>query len=358
MDGELFYHLNDPSGTSLTMTDAEGDTAWQVVYDGYGAVLTGTMPVTLAQTLLDMPDGTTGLVHLGNGRYYDPALGRPLQPNPAGAPPTVPQALNRYAAAPLSQPGVYQATMNNGVATAFGHQIPGTALGVAIELSPASRVIGKEVWGEIEEKFLSTTGVAGWINWAITSRVGQFLPRLPLLGKWVAAKYAGRYQTVTSIIRLDQGGTLADELLAGGGVVSSRYYTARLLRQWEVPVIERGTYGTFYPRNSLLKSSIAAGVISFGFQLYDDWDNPYLTGEQKGYRSLISGGIGFGATLAGGWVGAKIGAALGTGVAPGVGTAIGAITGFTLGTLGELYVVPQIFEWTGNTPARHLAPLP
>ena len=78
------------------MTDAEGDTAWQVVYDGYGAVLTGTMPITLTLTLLVMLDGTTGLAHLGNGRYYDPTLGRPLQPNPAGAPPTVPQVLNRY----------------------------------------------------------------------------------------------------------------------------------------------------------------------------------------------------------------------------------------------------------------------
>ena len=36
----------------------------------------------------------------------DPALGRPLQPNPAGGPPMVPQALNRYAATSLGQPGV------------------------------------------------------------------------------------------------------------------------------------------------------------------------------------------------------------------------------------------------------------
>ena len=106
--------MNDPSGRSLTLTDAEGDTAWQVVYDGYGAVLTGTMPVTLTHTLLDMPDGTTGLVYQGNGRYYDPALGRPLQPNPAGAPPTVPQMLNRYAAASNGQPGVFQAAVQSG----------------------------------------------------------------------------------------------------------------------------------------------------------------------------------------------------------------------------------------------------
>ena len=41
-------------------------------------------------------------------------LGRPLQPNPAGGPPTVPQALNRYAATPLGQPGVAEGAINGG----------------------------------------------------------------------------------------------------------------------------------------------------------------------------------------------------------------------------------------------------
>jgi hypothetical protein len=58
----------------------------------------------------------TGLVHLGGGRYYDPTLGRPLQPNPAGLailgpPPTMPQALNRYTAGPLGQPGLGQSVL-------------------------------------------------------------------------------------------------------------------------------------------------------------------------------------------------------------------------------------------------------
>lgn len=41
------------------------------------------------QGVLTDPD--TGLVYQGNGRYYDPALGRPRQPNPFGGVPTVPQ---------------------------------------------------------------------------------------------------------------------------------------------------------------------------------------------------------------------------------------------------------------------------
>ncbi len=79
-----------------------------MLYDGFGAVLTNTLPLTLTGALPDVPDAATGLVHLGGGRWYDPALGRPLQPNPTGGPPTVPQALNRYTATPLGQPGVAQ----------------------------------------------------------------------------------------------------------------------------------------------------------------------------------------------------------------------------------------------------------
>ncbi|MCA9936983.1 MAG: PQQ-binding-like beta-propeller repeat protein, partial [Anaerolineales bacterium] len=97
-DGDLFYHLNDPTGMSLVLVDENGDEAGRMVYDGYGMLLTNTLPLTLTGTLPDLPDAATGLVHLGGGRWYDPALGRPLQPNAAGSPPTLPQALNRYAA--------------------------------------------------------------------------------------------------------------------------------------------------------------------------------------------------------------------------------------------------------------------
>ena len=55
----------------------------------------------------------------GGGRWYDPALGRPLQPNGAGGPPLVPQALNRYAATGVGQPGVAETTFNAGNALAI-----------------------------------------------------------------------------------------------------------------------------------------------------------------------------------------------------------------------------------------------
>jgi hypothetical protein len=74
--------------------------------------LTSTLPISLTGSLPDLPDAATGLVHVGGARWYNPATGRPLQPNTAVGPPTIPQALNRYTAAPLGQPGVGQAAVS------------------------------------------------------------------------------------------------------------------------------------------------------------------------------------------------------------------------------------------------------
>ncbi len=43
------------------------------------------MPIALTGALPDVPNAATRLVHLGGGRWYNPAVGRPLQPNPAGS---------------------------------------------------------------------------------------------------------------------------------------------------------------------------------------------------------------------------------------------------------------------------------
>ncbi|MFQ5580759.1 MAG: hypothetical protein ACE5FZ_09105 [Nitrospiria bacterium] len=125
---ELYYALNDPTGTSLILTDESGAEAGRVLYDGYGGVLSSTLSVTLTNVLAGqgaIGDPATGLVHLGNGRYYDPSLGRPLQPNPLGGPPAVPQALNRYAATSLGPVGVAET-----VVSGSGPLIPTYPLGV------------------------------------------------------------------------------------------------------------------------------------------------------------------------------------------------------------------------------------
>ncbi len=83
-----------------------------MLYDGFGGVLDSTLSDELTAVMQDVPEATTGLVHQGGGRWYDPTLGRPLQPNPFGGPPNAPQAQNRYAATPMGQPGIYQAATN------------------------------------------------------------------------------------------------------------------------------------------------------------------------------------------------------------------------------------------------------
>ncbi|MBK8432630.1 MAG: hypothetical protein IPL28_15640 [Chloroflexi bacterium] len=65
------------------------------------------------------------MIGLLDGRFYAPALGRPLQPHSAAAPPTIPQALNRYAATPVGQPGVYAAHSGGGCKPIYGTQPKG-----------------------------------------------------------------------------------------------------------------------------------------------------------------------------------------------------------------------------------------
>ncbi len=94
------------------IADTNGHEAGHLLYDAYGGVLESTFTAPDLATALAgqgaLADPATGLVHLGNCRFYDPELGRPLQPNPAGGPPTVPQSLNRYAATAVGAPGVVE----------------------------------------------------------------------------------------------------------------------------------------------------------------------------------------------------------------------------------------------------------
>jgi hypothetical protein len=212
---------------------------------------------------------------------------------------------------------------------------------------------------------LPVTGLSGMVSRFQTGWAGRNLTRLPWgAGDWIAAQYEKRFITTQIKLRLDNlSGLFADEMRNGSGIINSRFATARRIgNTWEESVIENGTYGTLNPWwKTTIKSAGVAGLISFGFQMYDDWGNPYLTGGQKIRRSLISTLIGSTATATGGvtaWGLTKLGAALGTTIEPGLGTAVGAVVGFGVGLWGELWLAPQIFEGTGNSPERHLSPLP
>ena len=106
VDGALYYiHQDHPStssghslGSTVALSDAAGGEVGRVQYDPYGEVLTSTLPVTLTDRLFTGArfDGTIGLYQMG-ARWYDPALGRWLQPDSIVPEPGNPQALNRYA---------------------------------------------------------------------------------------------------------------------------------------------------------------------------------------------------------------------------------------------------------------------
>lgn len=135
------------------LVDGNGDEDGRILYDSFGMVMENTLSTELTGALLDVPDAATGLVHLGGGRWYDPALGRPLQPNPAGGPPTIPQALNRYAATPLGQPGVAQAAASSQeTLTGFSQALASNSISEGVSnkvIAPLGMRLTRTYWQEI-----------------------------------------------------------------------------------------------------------------------------------------------------------------------------------------------------------------
>jgi hypothetical protein len=61
-----------------------------------------------------------------------------------GGPPTLPQALNRYAATPLGQPGVYQAVEANSALTSFAIALGSNSVsaGSGMAVSNYAKLVG------------------------------------------------------------------------------------------------------------------------------------------------------------------------------------------------------------------------
>jgi RHS repeat-associated protein len=105
VDGTLYYvHQDHPSTSSghspdstVAVSDAAGGAVGRVLYDPYGEILTSTLPVTLTDRLFtgQRLDSSTGLYYY-NARYYDPHLGRFIQPDTLVPDPLNPQAWNRF----------------------------------------------------------------------------------------------------------------------------------------------------------------------------------------------------------------------------------------------------------------------
>ena len=97
LDGTLYHVHQDHLDSTVAVSDAAGQAVGSVQYDPYGEIITSTLPVTLTDRLFtgQRLDSSTGLYYY-NARYYDPYLGRFIQPDTLVPHPLNPQAWNRF----------------------------------------------------------------------------------------------------------------------------------------------------------------------------------------------------------------------------------------------------------------------
>jgi hypothetical protein len=356
---EVYSGLSDPTAqssqgsTSLVMTKANGDEVGHVLYDGYGAVLTSTLPATLTTTQAgsgDVPDPDTGLVYLGDGRYYDPTLGRPLQPDPTGGPPALPQALNRYSATPWGPPGVAEGAHQAGLSpTASTVGLSSLSAGGGMALSAYARASGV-LFIQANQQLLARAGYA------------DLFTRLNRPGRGYSALYASRRVVPGSGQTYRVLGT--DEVIDLDILKSSERSKRWLVRYpWGEPFLALDDTGL----KRLLRSPGGEFGANFALNLalaYPElrapWEDPYFNTSQKVIQNAVTTAGVLAVTGAGWWV---AGAAASLGV-PVVFVAVVA-TGVIV-TIAWNALIPPIvssaFRAVGRPDpyqrVRNLAPLP
>ena len=94
----FYYYLPDALGSSNILTDRSGTVVQHYEYSTFGQTSyqnnTSAFPVSNRYTG-QIADDETGLLYYG-GRYYDPQLGRFIQPDPTIPDPYDSQSYNRY----------------------------------------------------------------------------------------------------------------------------------------------------------------------------------------------------------------------------------------------------------------------
>ena len=83
--GQVFYYLNDALGTPRKLMTQNGTVVWSARYEAFGAaqVATNSQVENPLRGSGQYYDAESGL-HYNTGRYYDPRLGRYIQPDPLG----------------------------------------------------------------------------------------------------------------------------------------------------------------------------------------------------------------------------------------------------------------------------------
>jgi hypothetical protein len=351
--GSSWFH--SPAHTMLAVSDDQGNSQGYLWYDPHGSVLSSTLPVTLTQQLLSAQglDSRLGLVYHGDGRYYDPAIAHTLQPDPFGGVPQLPQTLNRYMV-PMGVSVVGQA-VGSGLHPAipsFARQMPGAVLGFkgipqlaqlltrpTLKAVPASTGIIEVVGPSVSVRFLEAEGFE-----TLSIQPARGLLRGPL------SRIFKGWQIQILRGRVGIAGALADETFARGESISlGRGVTARLVaRDVQYVADDVATQAAAERLGAVLGVGVA-GLLSAGFQYIADYNNPYLTGQQKLQRAGIAFTLGSGAAFGGLLVEYIL---IGS-----VGGPVGIIAAIPIAIGFELWVAPAIFEGRGLTEHRKLAPL-
>jgi hypothetical protein len=277
--------------------------------DAYGGVLEQDLTPELETALagqVALADPATGLVHLGNGRWYDPALGRPLQPNPAGGPPTVPQALNRYAATSMGPPGVAEAVATSGIdltsPTAWIGLVANVGLGVAGQnvVAQSGRLVLQGSASALEK-----TLVGKGVPFDVVSEI--------TIGGPLGSFAIGLNRILVEKLLIFEVATQGEV-----GVIKKLGSNRFLFNKFATEIDASGLSVTAYRRGFLLGESKAlsailgaglTGVVDAGYELYGfatgsgRWGNPYWQPWQKN-------------TQAGLVVGSDIALAIGLALAP------------------------------------------
>ncbi len=187
-------------------------------------------------------------------------MGRPLQPNPAGGPPIVPQALNRYAATPVGQPGVAEGAEQAGC---LGNSLCSQFLNKAVGL-------GVDKTKDLALEVLSQT------HWRLHS--------LPQWGKPIE-------ETFTRKVRVQHS---LEWIMPQNSAVPLKLPTIETMETLEeVPFLVRTIephWGAKLARSGW--DNAFPFVVDTGFQLWQDWDNPRLPIGHKIRRSAIAGTAG------------------------------------------------------------------
>ena len=93
---KIYFYHSDHFGSTTLVTDEQGQVVERVEYTPFGSVSVRDGPATVPHQFTGQRhDATTGFSFYG-ARYYDPTLGRFIQPDALVPDPTNPQALNRY----------------------------------------------------------------------------------------------------------------------------------------------------------------------------------------------------------------------------------------------------------------------